>query len=237
LGDFPKLTALYDAQRNYAMVQQSKTNTLNYIDMTVCEIEKIIAKNGFANGVEANALVISAKGRIAVHLQEVHPLAMTDLYLYMDKFAALDAAQLAGLFSCFYPLAVSDELRSHTYPVAMRELLSYMQERLDFYLKAEQDGLLLTGANYDITYDLVPYVIQWCDSPDELTCKLIIQTVKDYVGIFIGEFVKALLKINAIALEFERVCELTQNMALLEKLRQIPRLTLKYIATSQSLYL
>jgi hypothetical protein len=112
-----------------------------------------------------------------------------------------------------------------------------MKELLDHYLKCEEDGLLLTGANYDITYDLLPYVIQWCDSPDEMTCKLIIQTVKDHVGIFIGEFVKALLKVNAIALEFERVCEQTQNIALLEKLREIPRLTLKYIATSQSLYL
>jgi hypothetical protein len=45
------------------------------------------------------------------------------------------------------------------------------------------------------------------------------------------------LKVNAIAQEFEKICEMTQNMELLEKLREIPRLTLKYIATSQSLYL
>ena len=257
LVDFPKLTALYDAQMNYATVQRYKTNTLNYIDMTVREMEKIIVKNGFASANEvgagpsvavasvaaapeaaASALRTTEKGRVASQLQEVHPLAMTDLYYGTNKFASLDAAQLAGLFSCFYPLNVSDDLRTYKCAyTAMSEITIQMKELLDHYLKCEEDGMLLTGANYDITYDLLPYVIQWCDSPDEMTCKLIIQTVKDHVGIFIGEFVKALLKVNAIALEFERVCEQTQNIALLEKLREIPRLTLKYIATSQSLYL
>jgi superfamily II RNA helicase len=249
LNELPKLEALAEAQKKHAETQYHKKNTINYMAVTVNELQYILVKNGFAcsadtcaveaNAVDTNAvgITITEKGRIAAHLQEVHPLAMTDLYWHMDKFASLDAAHLAGLFSCFYPLSVSDELRSHTCPLAMREFVGYMKERLDVYLKAEQDAFLITGANYDIMYDLLPYVIQWCDSPDELTCKLIIQTVKDYVGIFIGEFVKALLKVNAIALEFERICELTQNIALLEKLREIPRLTLKYIATSQSLYL
>ena len=249
LNELPKLEALAEAQKKHAETQYHKKNTINYMAVTVNELQYILVKNGFACAADANVvdtcaadanvvgMTITEKGRIAAHLQEVHPLAMTDLYWRMDKFASLDAAHLAGLFSCFYPLSVSDELRSHTCPLAMREFVGYMKERLDVYLKAEQDAFLTTGANYDITYDLLPYVIQWCDSPDELTCKLIIQTVKDYVGIFIGEFVKALLKVNAIALEFERICELTQNIALLEKLREIPRLTLKYIATSQSLYL
>jgi hypothetical protein len=150
----------------------------------------------------------------------------------------LDAAQLAGLFSCFYPFAVSDELRLHrSSHTVLEELTLYMQYRLDHYLKAEQDAYLLTGANYEIAYDLLPFVIQWCDSTDEVTCKQIIHTVKGRTGCFVGEFIKALLKVNAIALEFERVCEFTQNMVLLEKLREIPKLTLKYIATNQSLYL
>ena len=174
----------------------------------------------------------------AAQFQEVHPLAMADLYVGTHRFAALDAAQLAGLFSCFYPLAVSDDLRTHRCShTSLDEITLYMQERLDYYLKAEQDAYLLTGANYEIGYDLLPFVIQWCDSQDEITCKHIIRSVKGRTGCFVGEFVKALLKVNAIALEFERVCDFTQNMVLLEKLREIPKLTLKYIATSQSLYL
>jgi hypothetical protein len=79
--------------------------------------------------------------------------------------------------------------------------------------------------------------MRWCESDDELTCKTIIRDLKTETGLFVGEFIKALLKINAVAQELERVCELVQNIALLAQLRQIPTLTLKYIATNQSLYL
>jgi superfamily II RNA helicase len=238
LTDLPKLLVLHEAQKNYATLQNYKTNTLNYIETTVAEIKKIVEKNGFTSAEGANGLGITEKGRIAAQLQEVHPLAMADLYYGTNKFAALDAAQLAGLFSCFYPLNVSDELRAHLcgHPI-MREITLQMKEHLDKYLKCEQDAFLLTGANYEIAYDLLPYVIQWCDSSDEVTCKLILQKVKAETGTFIGEFVKALLKVNAIALEFERVGELVCDIVLLQKMREIPRLTLKYIATSQSLYL
>ena len=52
-----------------------------------------------------------------------------------------------------------------------------------------------------------------------------------------GEFIKAILKINNIANEFEKVCLIQPNLELLEKLRKIPELTLKSVATAQSLYL
>jgi superfamily II RNA helicase len=234
VADLPKLQALYAEQKKYAIVQQQKQNTVEYIATTVNDLKKILLRDGFLGSTE----MITEKGRIAAQFQEVHPLAMADLYVGTHRFAALDAAQLAGLFSCFYPLAVSDDLRTHRCShTSLDEITLYMQERLDYYLKAEQDAYLLTGANYEIGYDLLPFVIQWCDSQDEITCKHIIRSVKGRTGCFVGEFVKALLKVNAIALEFERVCDFTQNMGLLEKLREIPKLTLKYIATSQSLYL
>ena len=58
----------------------------------------------------------------------------------------------------------------------------------------------------------------------------------DEKGIFLGEFVKALLKINNISGEMEKLAELTGNVALLSKLREISNITLKYVVTNQSLY-
>ena len=61
--------------------------------------------------------------------------------------------------------------------------------------------------------------------------------MKGDTDIFLGEFIKAILKINNIALEVERAAEVMQNLELVEKMRQIPVLTLKYVATNQSLYI
>jgi superfamily II RNA helicase len=238
LTDLMKLEAWQAAQQQYSALQTQKKNTLEYVELTVRDLEAILLKNGFIANSNEIAITITDKGRIAAQLQEVHPLAMADLYQYCQQFAQWEPADLAGLFSCFYPLAVSDDLRLHNCSVAsLQDSVGYMKQQLDHYLQSEQAAFLVTGANYEIAYDLLPYVIRWCASDDEVACKQIIQEVKMQTGIFIGEFIKALLKVNAIAQEFERVCEMTQNIALLAKLRAIPALTLKYIATSQSLYL
>jgi hypothetical protein len=68
------------------------------------------------------------------------------------------------------------------------------------------------------------------------SCKFLLQNLGAEKEVFIGEFVKALLKINNISSEMEKLAELTGNMALLVKLKEIPNLTLKYVVTNQSLY-
>ena len=239
LKDLVKLEEVYAALSQQSKVGKEKENTAQYIENTLGALQKILLEHGFSCFSASGHIQVTPSGRIAAQLQEVHPLAMAELYRQTAQFAELDATYLAGLFSCFYPVSVSDEFRAH-YPNApgkLRETILLMSKLLDKYYKAEQDAYLITGSNYDICYDLLPYVLLWCESKDEGTCKEIIQQVKTETGLFIGEFVKALLKINAVAIEFERVCEATGNMQLLEKIRKIPQMTLKYIATSQSLYL
>jgi hypothetical protein len=50
------------------------------------------------------------------------------------------------------------------------------------------------------------------------------------------KIVKKLKKINNICNEFENICEMTGNIELLNKLREIPNMILKYVVTNQSLY-
>ena len=78
--------------------------------------------------------------------------------------------------------------------------------------------------------------MEWCDCKDETDCKIVIKNILEK-GIFLGEFIKAILKINNIISEFENICEIISNMALLQKLREIPELTMKYIVSNQSLYI
>ena len=182
----------------------------------------------------------SQKGLIASIFQEVHSLVMADLYFIMYDFENITSAHLAGFFSCFYPISVNDDVKVHYYSSSDIEfmfMINTLSDRLNEYKKEELDNLLDSGSNYEVQYDLLNYVVRWCKASDEVECKIIIKELKERTGIFLGEFIKALLKVNAVALEFEKVCELDQNIALLEKLRAIPKLTLKYVATNQSLYL
>ena len=94
-----------------------------------------------------------------------------------------------------------------------------------------------TGTSYEINFDIQNAVISWCNSNTEIECKKIIDTLNYESGIFIGEFVKAILKINNIANEIGRAAEITNKIHLLEKINKIPELTLKYVATNQSIYI
>ena len=55
--------------------------------------------------------------------------------------------------------------------------------------------------------------------------------------ISLGDFVKAILKINNIIQELEKAATISENLSLVDKLRNIPILTLKSCITNQSLYL
>ena len=55
--------------------------------------------------------------------------------------------------------------------------------------------------------------------------------------IFLGDFIKALLKINNIVKEMEKIGGLLNNIELVEKLKKIEENTLKFVVSNQSLYI
>jgi predicted hydrocarbon binding protein len=69
-----------------------------------------------------------------------------------------------------------------------------------------------------------------------MECKMVLQKIGEEKGVFLGEFVKAILKINNIVSEMEKVAELIGDIELLKKLKDIPLCTMKFVATNQSLY-
>ena len=85
-------------------------------------------------------------------------------------------------------------------------------------------------------FDLIEYMIRWCDCETEIDCKMVLQKLSQEKEVFLGEFVKSILKINNITCELEKVAEIIGDIELLHKLKEIPQLTLKYVATNQSLY-
>jgi superfamily II RNA helicase len=106
----------------------------------------------------------------------------------------------------------------------------------DDYLGLECKYQLNTGADYTINYDIVNYVAQWCHCATEDECKFVVQLIKQEKDISLGDFVKAILKINNICREMESIAEENGNIKLLKMVSGISKLIIKYIATSESLY-
>ena len=242
-NDLIKFDAVTTAELNYKQNMVYKKNTEEYISGTIHQlVTNILIPNEFIqkNQTEDDFLKITDKGLIATHLQELHPLVMADIYTKTDGFKEFTARDLASIFSCFTNLNVPEDLKqnypeAHSYPI--NKITMDIIKILEYYEKLETTQQIDSGSSYEINFDIQTEILDWCSCETEEECKKIIESIKLNKTISLGDFVKAILKINNIAKEMEKICELKNNIVLLEKIKQIPVLTLKYVVTNQSLYL
>ena len=213
-----------------------KLNAVNYIQTNIDAILSILKDNSF---IESD-FKLTEKGMVAMQLQEVHALALADLYDKNNGFRELSVAQIASLFGCFTNISMPDDKKLQ-FAVCQDKRVEAMSKTLSDsitkYYDLETEYQLNTGTDYTLHFELIDYIKEWCAAEDEITCRNIIIKIKTEKEIFLGEFVKAILKINNIAKEFEKICEAVENIELLQKIKQIPETTLKYVATNQSLYI
>jgi hypothetical protein len=99
---------------------------------------------------------------------------------------------------------------------------------------------LRTGIQYEdmLMYDMIDAIGIWAtECTTEQACKYFIQQTLGEKGISIGDFTKSVMKISTIAKEVIALCEKHELIDLMHKLSQIDQLILKYVTTSQSLYI
>lgn len=146
---------------------------------------------------------------------------------------------MVALFSIFTNITVQEDLKDLNPNADDDEVqinVNLLTILYNKYRDLEVKNNINTGFEYNIHYDLLNYVDDWCNAQSIEECKLVLQKMGEEKQIFLGEFVKALLKINNISAEIEKIAELTGNIAFLSKLKEIPNMTMKYVVTNQSLY-
>jgi superfamily II RNA helicase len=225
-SDMNTITVFDENLRLKDEMEQKISNVEQYVDSTVKATIELLKQRGFIISDE-----LTARGHYASSLKEVHCLAFADL-LVAGVFENKGVSQLVEIFSCFANVSVHHELKETAIPESMQRICGLYDE----YLKEECALRINSGVEYEMQYDLVPYLRDWCQSTDAVECKLVIQQMMKEKGIFLGEFVKALLKINNIAVEIATIAEKMGNITLLSVLKRIPDATLKFVVTNQSLY-
>jgi superfamily II RNA helicase len=208
------------------------------IDEEIVKIESSITETRLVSETTEKIEVLTLKGKMASQLREVHCLVFARV-LEDGVLYKLSPVQLIALFSCFTNISVQDgveDFTPYTEDLVVKDIINTINNMFSDYQQTEIDYKINTGADYNIHYDLISYVEEWTQCEDVETCKLLLQKLAEEKGIFLGEFVKALLKINNISCEMEKIAEMTGNIEFLSKLREIPNLTLKFVVTNQSLY-
>jgi len=218
-------------------------NIKNYISRTLRVIIENLKENEFVKEEidkdNNKQFSLTLNGQIASNIQEVHSLAMSRLI--MDNLLTpLSSSELASYLSIFTQIRVTDEHKLFTSNSIqnnyIKNAVKKTEEYYDYFYKQTTDNYLDIVDDYKLNFDIVEQVFHWCEATNEIECKIVIESIKEK-GIFVGEFVKAIIKINNIVSEIEKVCNIINNMELLQNLSQIKNMTMKYIISSQSLYL
>ena len=235
-----KLTAIFGIVAVFVSIFISLSPKIARADQFDEQISALNKKVSEANAIadakkaESNTL----KGKIASSIREVHCLIFADI-LESKRLQQFDVLDLIALFSCFTNVSVPDNLMEYTLNSDDSDIKRFIKEVANMYedkKELEIQENINTGIDYNIHFDLIDYVVEWSSCTDELDCKVLLDRIGLEKEIFLGDFVKALLKINNIASEMERIAELLGDVEFLHKLKQIPELTLKFVATNQSLY-
>jgi len=235
-----EIVAKYNAKRDEITVITDQMNaTENTLISNITKVLDMLQTMNFIEiNDETNHYKLTLKGNIALHLRETHCLIFADV-ISSGKFKKFLAKELVGILSCFTNITVPEEKRAGFPSSDNSDVKECVINLYNSYQKQSNNELtnkINTGTNYDMHFDLIQYAIRWCECNNDIDCKRLLHEMSLEKEIFLGEFVKAILKINNIVSEMEKVAELIGDMEFLSVLKQVPLLTLKYVATNQSLY-
>jgi len=201
--------------------------------LNINKVLDMLSQFGF---IEKNQL--TTKGHIASQIREVHCLVFADM-INAGKLKNFEAKDLVSILSCFTNITVPEEKRA-SYPNSDNtDVKDCIVDIYNAYQKHSNHELINgfnTGIDYSLHFDLIDYTMKWCECTSDVDCKRLLHEMSLEKEIFLGEFVKAILKINNITVEMEKVAEILGDMKFLSILKQVPDLTLKFVATNQSLY-
>ena len=135
-------------------------------------------------------------------------MAITDI-LKEGCLDNLRVEELVSVLSVFTPIRISQEdaypnISSTSVNDKIKTAVKQIKSRLNYYYDIESKYQTNFTDSYDVQYDIAgEYMYNWCSAENEAACNKIYIDAKKY-NIYIGEFVKAILKIVNIN-ELEKV--------------------------------
>ena len=241
--DYKKYLEYLDFKNFLATNEKSYKNTKSYVSNEISLHSQILKENNFIDGEivdnDYSNLVSTVKGMMAANIHEMHPLACIDILSenYLDD---LTVEELVSVLSIFTPIRISEEEAyvdvSHTnVNDTIKDTVKLWKKQLNKYYDIETKYQTNFTDSYDIHYDMCEFMYKWCFAENEAQCRVIYEEAKKY-NIYMGEFVKAILKIVNICNELEKAAIVQENMKLTHTLSLVRDKVLKSVATNQSLY-
>ena len=215
-------------------------NIENYIKDEINVYVKILMEKNFIEKLEDKSLILTEKGLIASNVNEIHCLCLTEI-VNNGLFDDINEYELVTILSIFANIKVSDNIRIHNINNTdlndnIKSIITSINNIYYEYYDIETHQQTSFQEEYNIQYDLCNIIYYWARQSSSNGCLKLCNRVKEK-DIFLGDFIKAIMKIKNIGGELEKICEINNNLKLLTIVKKIPELLFKSIVSNESLYL
>ena len=212
-----------------------------YVSNNIYSVCDILQQHGFLQQ-DDSQYSFTELGKIASSVTEIHPLVLADLMKETNWLKNIEAEEIASILSLFTNVNVGNDEKLHNPSSQIPRVLSqlqYIDEKYKYYEDVEVANSIYGYNQYEsgLCFDMPDLVYEWCLKETEYDCKYFLQQDVAEKSISIGDFTKALLKISTIVREMSVVAEKMNQVECLHTLSCIDAKILKYITTSQSLYI
>ena len=179
---------------------------------------------------------LTPKGVIAKTLKEVHYLSMAKITIDTNYFKDFTPEQLIGIFSLFSNIKLENN-ETYIEDKKLLNVFNTIEETIEHIKKLEGDNNIYSYINTTIQKTIPYYTMLWAKAENEKQCLNCINLLYNYENVYTGDFIKTLLKIINICKEYEIICNTLNQFELLQKIKLIYPLILKYFVTNKSLYI
>lgn len=205
----------------------------HFVENQINAIIFILKQECFVN--DENKL--SPLGLNSSHIHELPCLVFNDFYEKYLKKNILNETDILCILSCFYELKIKDENKV-IIPAFLKNEIQFINNRINFYKDYELKYEIYINSETQLQYDLMDLMKQWYENVNNNGDALIFfDKLKNEYDIFIGDFIKACLKIVNMINEIKILCQNDNNFNLLEKIEIIQNKIQKNIVSNNSLYL
>lgn len=219
----------------------------NYLKDNINKVVRYLEKFGFINCESSdegnNNYEITEKGKLACNIQECHCLSLSEI-VYGNYLNELNEVELLGLLSCNNGLRLGEpyynmgQIKLDFDKTNLTKVVNKLGEFYTMYNNYEDDHLIDKSGDYHFNFDLIEFITQWYYIDNEISAKELIYDFHAETSVFIGELIKAILKIVNVIGELVKIYEGTDdNLDVLSKLNNCKEKIMKFIVNTQSLYL
>ena len=235
-NDVKIITSYNDKKKEIKDIEELLLINDGYLNTNIKKMLNLM----ISNGILIDEFTLSVIGKISSQLKEV-PCLVIGKMIGTNIFSQYSAKQLTCIFSCLSVIGKESECgcgeNEKKTEYGINDIINEIKNEYMVYEDFEINNYIDTGVEYYLNDAFIEYVSEWYDSQSAEECMNVIKKIEQDKGVFLGEFVKGIIKINNISNEIEKIAETIGDISLLDKIKDIHLNTLKFVATNQSLYI